>query len=134
RADKKLWTERASSHPVNLLSVYDEQEEAISIATEIESMIAQEQHSYDDMAILYRTNAQSRAFEEVFLRRSLPYRVVGGIRFYDRKEVKDVLAYLRLCANPRDAVSFARVVNVPRRKIGASTVAELEKLARRKQP
>jgi DNA helicase-2/ATP-dependent DNA helicase PcrA len=82
--------------------------------------------------VLYRTNAQSRAFEDVLLRRGIPYRLVGGLRFYERREVKDVLAYLRLVANPRDSVSFGRVVNVPKRKIGERTVAELERLARRK--
>ncbi|MBV8527117.1 MAG: UvrD-helicase domain-containing protein [Candidatus Dormibacteraeota bacterium] len=133
RADKKLWTDHRGGEPVRLISVYDEREEALWIAGEIERLVAREAVSLSECAVLYRTNAQSRAFEEVLLRRGIPYRLVGGIRFYERKEVKDVLAYLRLCANPRDAVSFARVVNVPRRKIGDRTVAELERLARKKR-
>jgi superfamily I DNA/RNA helicase len=133
RAEKKLWTDLRIGEPVRLITVYDEREEALAVCSEIERLIGREGLSLSECAVLYRTNAQSRAFEEVFLRRGIPYRLVGGVRFYDRKEVKDVLAYLRLCANPRDAVSFGRVVNVPRRKIGDRTVTELERLARRKQ-
>jgi DNA helicase-2/ATP-dependent DNA helicase PcrA len=132
RAEKKLWTEQSIGEPVRLISVYDEREEAIAVGSEIENLIGREGVSLAECAVLYRTNAQSRAFEEVFLRRGIPYQLVGGLRFYDRREVKDVLAYLRLCVNPRDAVSFARVVNTPRRKIGDRSVAELEKLARKK--
>jgi DNA helicase-2/ATP-dependent DNA helicase PcrA len=132
RAAKRLWTETSVGDPVRLISVYDEREEALAVGAEIESLIGREGVSLAECAVLYRTNAQSRAFEEVFLRRGIPYQLVGGLRFYDRREVKDVLAYLRLCVNPRDAVSFARVVNTPRRKIGDRSVAELEKLARKK--
>jgi len=133
RAPKKLWTELAIGEPVRLISVYDEQEEAVAVCTEIENLVGREGISLSDCAVLYRTNAQSRAFEDVLLRRGIPYRLVGGVRFYERREVRDVLAYLRLCANQRDAVSFGRVVNVPRRKIGDRTVAELERIARRKR-
>ena len=133
RADKRLWTEHRGGEPVRLVSVYDEREEALWVTAEIERLVGREGVSLSECAVLYRTNAQSRAFEEVLLRRGIPYRLVGGIRFYERREVKDVLAYLRLCDNPRDAVSFARVVNVPRRKIGDRSVAELERLARRKR-
>lgn len=132
RAAKRLWTEQSIGEPVRLLSVYDEREEALAVGSEIENLIGREGVSLAECAVLYRTNAQSRAFEEVFLRRGIPYQLVGGLRFYDRREVKDVLAYLRLCVNPRDAVSFARVVNTPRRKIGDRSVTELEKLARKK--
>jgi DNA helicase-2/ATP-dependent DNA helicase PcrA len=132
RAEKRLWTESTLGDPVRLISVYDEREEALAVGSEIENLIGREGVSLAECAVLYRTNAQSRAFEEVFLRRGIPYQLVGGLRFYDRREVKDVLAYLRLCVNPRDAVSFARVVNTPRRKIGDRSVAELEKLARKK--
>ncbi|MGI8847999.1 MAG: ATP-dependent helicase [Candidatus Dormibacteria bacterium] len=133
RAAKRLWTETSGGEPVRLITVYDEQEEAMAICSEIESLIGGGSSSLADCAVLYRTNAQSRAFEEVLLRRGIPYRLVGGMRFYERREVKDVLAYLRLLANPRDAVSFGRIVNVPRRKIGDKTVRELEKVARRKR-
>ena len=133
RAAKRLWTDAGGGEPVRLISVYDEQEEALAVCGEIELLIGREGYSLSDCAVLYRTNAQSRAFEDVLLRRGIPYRLVGGVRFYERREVKDVLAYLRLVANPRDAVSFARIVNVPRRKIGERTVAELERLARRRR-
>ncbi len=133
RAAKRLWTETSGGEPVRLISVYDEQEEALAVCAEIEMLIGREGFSLSDCAVLYRTNAQSRAFEDVLLRRGIPYRLVGGVRFYERREVKDVLGYLRLIANPRDAVSFGRVVNVPRRKIGDRTVAEVERLARRRR-
>jgi DNA helicase II / ATP-dependent DNA helicase PcrA len=131
RAAKKLWTDRMGGEKVRIISVYDEQEEAVAVTSEIERLVQSEEFSYADCAVLYRTNAQSRALEDILLRRGIPYRLVGGPRFYERREIKDVLAYLRLVANPRDAVSFARIVNVPRRKIGDRTVQELERLARR---
>jgi DNA helicase II / ATP-dependent DNA helicase PcrA len=131
RAEKKLWTERTSGEPVKLVSLYDEQEEAAYISAEIETLIGTEGRSLNDFAVLYRTNAQSRAFEDVLLRRGIPYRLVGSVRFYERREVKDAIAYLRLVANPRDSSAFQRVVNVPRRKIGDKTVAEVLKLSRR---
>ena len=133
RAEKRLWTDQAGGEQVQVISVYDEQEEALAVCAEIETLVGREGASLSDCAVLYRTNAQSRAFEDVMLRRGIPYRLVGGVRFYERREVKDVLAYLRLIANPRDAVSFARIVNVPRRKIGDQTVAALERLARRRR-
>jgi DNA helicase-2/ATP-dependent DNA helicase PcrA len=131
RAAKQLWTERLGGEKVRIISVYDETEEAVAVTSEIERLVQTEEMSYTDMAVLYRTNAQSRALEDVLLRRGIPYQLIGGPRFYERREIKDVLAYLRLIANPRDAVSFARIVNVPRRKIGDRTVQELERLARR---
>ena len=130
RAEKRLWTERAMGEKVALLSVYNELEEALAVAAEIDRLVRREALSLNDFAVLYRTNAQSRAFEDVLLRRGIAYQLVGGLRFYERREIKDVLAYLRLIANPRDTVSFARIVNVPRRKIGERTVAEIERLAR----
>ena len=132
RAPKKLWTDQGAGEKVKLISVYDEQEEALTVAAEIDRLVATEGISLSDCAVLYRTNAQSRALEDVMLRRGMPYRLVGGVRFYERREIKDVLAYLRLIANPRDAVSFGRIVNVPRRKIGDRTVAELERIARKR--
>ena len=132
RAPKKLWTEQGGGELVRLLSVYDEQEEAQTVCAEIERLIGTGEFELRDCAVLYRTNAQSRAFEEALLRRGIPYRLVGGVRFYERREIKDVLAYLRLLANPRDAVAFGRVVNVPRRKIGDRTVQAIERLARKR--
>jgi len=130
RAEKRLWTERSGGERVRVVSVYDEQEEAQAVCAEIESLVATEGFSFADCAVLYRTNAQSRAFEEGMLRRGIPYRLVAGVRFYERREIKDVIAYLRLIANGRDSVSFARVVNVPRRKIGEQTLAAVESAAR----
>ena len=132
RAAKRLWTEKGGGELVRLLSVYDEQEEAQTVCAEIERLVGREDYELRDCAVLYRTNAQSRAFEDALLRRGIPYRLVGGVRFYERREIKDVLAYLRLIANPRDAVSFGRVVNVPRRKIGDKTVQAIERLARKR--
>src|ERR1019366_6916582 len=90
RAAKKLWSDRSGGEPVRLISVYDEQEEAAVTSAEIEMLIGREGFSLNDCAVLYRTNAQSRAFEDHFLRRGIPYRLVGGTRFYERREVKDV--------------------------------------------
>ena len=132
RAAKRLWTDRSGGDPVRLIPVYDEQEEALTVAAEIERLIGSGDYSLSDFAVLYRTNAQSRAFEEAFIRRGIAYKLIGGPRFYERKEVKDVLAYLRLVVNPRDPVAFTRVVNVPRRKIGDKSVTELERIARRR--
>jgi DNA helicase-2/ATP-dependent DNA helicase PcrA len=114
RAPKQLWTDRLGGERVQLLSVYDEQEEAQMVCAEIERLVGTE------------------AFEDAMLRRGIPYRLVGGVRFYDRREIRDVLAYLRLLSNVRDAVSFSRVVNVPRRKIGDRTVQQVEKVARKR--
>jgi DNA helicase-2/ATP-dependent DNA helicase PcrA len=130
RAEKKLWTSAGAGEKVLLAQVYDEEEEAQAVAAEVQRLVRQEGFSLNDVAVLYRTNAQSRAFEEVLVRRGIPYKLVGGVRFYERREVKDALAYLRLLLNPHDTVSFTRVVNVPRRKIGDKTVQTLETQAR----
>ncbi len=125
RAAKRLWTENPRGSKVVVAQLYDEQEEALAVASEAQALVNRGQAALSDIAVLYRTNAQSRAVEEVFLRRGIPYKLVGGLKFYERREVKDVLAYLRLIANARDGMSFARVVNVPRRKIGLKTLAAL---------
>ena len=118
RAPKRLWTERRGGPRVVVAQTYDEQEEAQAVAQEALRLVGQGETQLGDIAVLYRTNAQSRALEEVLLRRGVPYRLIGGPRFYERREVRDVLAYLRLVSNPQDTLSFARVVNVPRRKLG----------------
>jgi DNA helicase II / ATP-dependent DNA helicase PcrA len=125
RAPKRLWTDRQGGARVVVAQTYDEQEEAQAVAQEALRLVAQGDHRLADIAVLYRTNAQSRALEEVLLRRGVPYRLIGGPRFYERREVKDVLAYLRLVANPQDTLSFSRVINVPRRKLGEKSLAEL---------
>ena len=129
RKEKNLWTENPSGDLVTLFEAFDEREEAQFVLREVERLNAAGTRM-GDIAILYRTNAQSRAVEDVFVRYGMPYRLVGGTRFYERKEVKDVLAYLRLVANPYDAVSLQRVVNVPARGIGAKSSAELGRWAR----
>jgi DNA helicase II / ATP-dependent DNA helicase PcrA len=130
RAEKRLWTDRAGGEKVNATQAYNEIEEAEFVADEIERLRRTENRGYSDFAVLYRTNAQSRSFEDVLARRRIPYRLVGGVRFWERREVKDVVAYLRFCYNPRDALSFSRIVSVPPRKIGSVTVDALSAYAR----
>jgi DNA helicase-2/ATP-dependent DNA helicase PcrA len=125
RALKRLWTDRVGGERVSAAQLYNEIEEAEYVADEIERLRRTEGRHYGDFAVLYRINAQSRAFEDVFGRRRIPYRLVGGVRFWERREVKDLLGYLRLIQNPSDSVSFARVVNVPRRKVGPVSVDAL---------
>ncbi len=130
RKDVKLWTEKGSGHPLVLSEGYNEQEEALFVAGEVERLVRDESDSYADSAIMYRTNAQSRAIEEAFVRAGIPYRIIGGLRFWERREVKDVLAYLRVVYNPFDDVSLARIVNVPTRGIGSKTIHTLAQWAR----
>jgi ATP-dependent DNA helicase UvrD/PcrA len=130
RAEKRLWTQRAGGERVIATQAYNEVEEAEFVADEIERLRKIESRGYSDFAVLYRTNAQSRAFEDVLARRRIPYRLVGGIRFWERREVKDLVAYLRFCFNPQDALSFARIVSVPSRKIGSVTIEAINSFAR----
>src|SRR6184192_63887 len=130
RAEKRLWTDRAGGEKVVATQAYNEVEEAEFVADEIDRLRKTEQRGYSDFAALYRTNAQSRAFEDVLARRRVPYRLVGGIRFWERREVKDLVAYLRFCFNPQDALSFSRIVSVPSRKIGNVTVDAVNSFAR----
>jgi DNA helicase-2/ATP-dependent DNA helicase PcrA len=123
RSDKKLWTAEALGLPVQILASSSEREEAEAITRRIKLGIDSGLRRYKDFAVLYRTNAQSRTIEESLIRHNLPYRVIGGVRFYDRKEIKDVMAYLRLIYQPNDEVSFNRVVNVPSRGIGLKSLA-----------
>ena len=126
RKEKTLRTERRGGAPITLLEAADERDEARWIVSEIErSMLAGPRYDHRDFAVLYRTNAQSRALEDRFRRRGLPYQIVGGVRFYERREIQDVLAYLRLIANPLDRDAFERIVNYPRRGLGRVTLARL---------
>ncbi|MCI0408347.1 MAG: UvrD-helicase domain-containing protein [Acidobacteria bacterium] len=125
RIGKTLWTENDAGEPLDLFCAGDDLEEAHFAA---ESM-ARMDRPPEDFAVLYRTNAQSRLFEEALVRRGMPYLIIGGVRFYERKEVKDLIAYLRLLVNPADEVSWKRVVNVPPREIGKGTAALVEELA-----
>jgi DNA helicase-2/ATP-dependent DNA helicase PcrA len=130
RRRAELWTDRGPGAPVVRYRADDEHDEAAFVAEEVDRLRA-EGVGYDDVAVFYRTNAQSRVLEDVLLRVGLPHRIVGGVRFYERKEVKDVLAYARLLVNPDDDVSARRVVNTPRRGIGDRTVEALDWHARR---
>ncbi len=122
RSDKKLWTDAGDGMPVGIFQVGNERAESEAIARRIQNSVDVKFHNYTDFAILYRTNAQSRAVEETFIRYGIPYRIVGGVRFYDRKEIKDVMSYLRLIYQPEDRISFERIVNVPTRGIGTKSL------------
>ena len=130
RKAKALWTERPDGEKITYKRLEDEKQEAWWIGSEIERLRETEGYSYKDFAILYRKNAQSRSFEEKFSFRGIPYRVLAGLRYYDRKEIKDVMAYLRLIENPGDNVSMLRVINEPKRGIGGKTLAGIEEYAR----
>jgi DNA helicase II / ATP-dependent DNA helicase PcrA len=122
RSDKQLWTDAGDGLPVQMLQVGNERAEGEAIIRRIRLGIDSGQKHYRDYAVLYRTNAQSRSIEEAFVHYGVPYRVIGGVRFYDRKEIKDVMAYLRLIFQPEDRVSFERVVNVPTRGVGTKSL------------
>lgn len=129
RKEKELWTEDGEGEKITLYSAGDEREEAAWIAQRIRQLNRQGT-GYGNMAILYRMHALSRVLEETLMRAGIPYRVYGGTRFYDRREIRDILAYLRLIENPADDVSLARIINVPKRAIGDSTVEQLQQFAR----
>ncbi len=122
RSDKKLWTAAGDGHPVQILQVASERSEGEAIIRRVKTQVDIGARKYSDFAILYRTNAQSRSVEEAFVQYGIPYKIVGGVRFYDRKEIKDILAYLRLIYQPEDSVSFERIVNVPTRGIGTKSL------------
>ncbi|MCA9350118.1 UvrD-helicase domain-containing protein [Candidatus Saccharibacteria bacterium] len=122
KSDKKLWTDLGDGKPVEVLSVHNERAEAETIIRRIKTAVDMKLRNFSDFAILYRTNAQSRSIEEQFVRFGLPYKIIGGVRFYDRAEIKDLMAYLRLIYQPEDIVSFLRVINVPSRGLGAKSV------------
>lgn len=124
RSDKQLWTAAGAGQPVQIVPVMNERTEGEAIVRRIKTYTDMRARDYKDFAVLYRTNAQSRSLEEQFIRYGVPYKIVGGLRFYDRAEIKDILAYLRLIYQPEDEVSFARIINVPTRGIGAKSVAD----------
>ena len=125
RKQKTLWTENDAGVPITIAEAYNEQEEAHYVISEVERLVASGERKAGDLAVMYRTNAQSRVLEEMFVRYGLPYRIVGATRFYERREVKDFVAYLRVIHNPYDSVSLLRIINVPGRGIGQRTVADL---------
>ena len=132
RAPKKLWSEESGGEEIALHGAYNAGEEATWVVRQIELLEREERISFSDCAILCRVNAQSRPFEEAFLRARVPLKLVGTQRFYERREIRDVLAYLKFLYNPDDSVSTARLINVPPRGIGAVTVGKLEEMAREK--
>jgi len=130
RKPKNLWTNNEPGELVTVVETYTEQEEAQFVVNEIEHLIGQGEINLKDCAVMYRTNAQSRALEEAFVRYGTPYKLVAGTRFYERREIKDIIAYLRLIQNPYDCVSLLRIINVPGRGIGQQTLAKLSSWAK----
>ncbi|RNB81061.1 DNA helicase PcrA [Brevibacillus fluminis] len=130
RKDKNLWTENEDGEKIHFYEGGSEHEEAYFIVDTIRQHLSKYK-SFDRFAVLYRTNAQSRVVEEVFIKSNIPYTIVGGTKFYDRKEIKDVLAYLRLISNPDDDISLERIINVPKRNIGDTTVDKIREFASR---
>ncbi len=128
RKPKDLWTDRGPGDQIVVYHADDEHDEAAWVAEQIKAHRA-EARSYDEVAVLYRTNAQSRVLEEVFVRVGLPYKVIGGVRFYERREIKDILSYLRVLVNPDDDVATERVINVPKRGVGQKSMAALDAYA-----
>ncbi len=131
RSEKKLWTENEEGEQINVYKTGDEIEEGKFVINKIEELIKEKKYRLSDFVILYRINAQSRALEEVLLRYDFPYKIIGGIKFYQRKEIKDVLAYLQVIFNPKDIINIRRIINVPSRKIGKKTLFTLENIAKK---
>jgi len=129
RANKKLWTENDEGCDIEVIDSANELDEANNVARSIQDKVGFGNRSYSDIVVLYRMNAQSRVFEEAMINSRIPYKLIGSVRFYERREIKDVLAYLRLAANPYESVSLRRVINVPTRGIGQSSMAKLESFA-----
>ena len=129
RRPKSLWSENPEGELISCYGAYDERDEARFIAETVQKLNTVYRTSYGGIAALYRTNAQSRSIEEAFVRSGIPYTMVGGLKFYDRKEIKDILAYLRVIFNPADGISLLRIINVPRRGIGDTTISHLTSYA-----
>lgn len=125
RKGKKLWTNTSGGEKIDLYTAIDERDEANTLVSHIKAYIKDKKYDYDDFAVLYRTHSLSRVIEDVLIREGLPYKIVGGLRFYERKEIKDVLAYIRLTINESDNISLKRIINVPKRGIGNTTVDRL---------
>ncbi len=130
RKPKGLWTDNEMGELATVVETYTEQEEAQFVISEVERLLESGKFKLGDCAVMYRTNAQSRALEEAFVRYGTPYKLVAGTRFYERREIKDIIAYLRLIQNPHDSVSLLRIINVPGRGIGQQTLAKLSGWAR----
>ena len=124
RKKNELWTDNEAGSPITIAEFYDEKEEASQVVNEIEKITSSGQARLKDCAVMYRTNAQSRVLEETFMRYGMPYKLIGGTRFYERKEIKDIIAYLRLLHNPFDSISLTRIINVPGRAIGQQSFSQ----------
>ena len=129
RKEKRLWTDNEEGEPIRFRQFLNGYEEAEFIAGDIQDKVRRAENSYKDFAILYRTNAQSRLFEEKFLLANIPYKLVGGVNFYARKEIKDILAYLKTVDNARDDIAVKRIINVPKRGIGAASISKIQDYA-----
>lgn len=127
RSDKELWTDLGDGEGVGVVNVYNEIQEGETITSYVDELVRKDRRELSDFAVLYRTNAQSRSLEEAFLRANMPYKIVGGTRFYERKEIKDAMAYLRFVYQPDDMVSFGRIINLPPRGLGDKSLEHLEK-------
>jgi len=127
-----LWTEKSNGDKIGIMETFDELEEIDGVIELVQKEIHQNKRSFSDFVILYRTNAQSRAIEDGLRRKAISYEIVGGIKFYERKEIKDLLAYLRVLVNPIDTISLKRIMNFPPRGIGAKTIEKCESLASNK--
>jgi DNA helicase-2/ATP-dependent DNA helicase PcrA len=132
RVEKKLWTDKVGGVPITIFEAYNEQEEADFVAGEIQRLVARGDAKPGDCAVMYRTNAQSRTLEDAFVRKGIRYKLVGATRFYERREIKDLVAYLRLVHNPFDQMSLDRIINVPPRGIGPKTISFIQRFAGRK--
>ena len=133
RKDKRLWTDRGEGQRAKYYCAYDEKDEANFVMRQIRNLVKDGDFAYHQFAVLYRTNAQSRAFEDSFIFEQIPYKIVGGLKFYERKEIKDIFAYLKLVVNPDDDISFERVINEPKRTIGGKTIEKIQGFANEHQ-
>ncbi|MGT2729555.1 DNA helicase PcrA [Streptococcus phocae subsp. salmonis] len=129
RRPKKLWTQNAEGELLTYYRAHDEHDEAVFVASSISNMCLDSERTFKDFAVLYRTNAQSRTIEEALLKSNIPYTMVGGTKFYSRKEIRDLIAYLTIVANPSDNISFERIVNEPKRGVGSGTLDKLRQFA-----
>ena len=129
RKDKKLWTEKTAGDPISATEFNDEREEALAVASAIHQKVRNEDFHYKDFAVFYRINAQSRVLEDALRRLEIPYKIIGSVRFYDRAEVKNVIAYLRVIVNPADTLSIKRIINIPTRALGKTTMETIERFA-----
>lgn len=129
RKSKKLWTDKVSDVKVEIKKNYGDKDEALFVAQEIYKLTSINNYKFSDIAILYRTNVQSRLIEENLLKKNIPYNIYGGLKFYDRKEIKDILAYLKVISNPTDDIALKRIINVPKRGIGAKTIEKIQNKA-----